>query len=243
MAAPGTDQFSIYLLGLLKFFVDFRIAISHEELGRAFGSCHHVYDRFIPPVSQLDSRPASLVQDCLPDVFVAVGAPVEDASVEKDDAVPVRGLRDFDENLFKLHLELHQVLLEVHRLREAHLLGLSERTSFLHDSSSLGYLKNSETHLLKHKSQLSQGSRLACAGTACETDARDRVGSLLLLGAGTELTFDLLVSLVFFDQVGRVDDLVIRLNLLGQVLSRALSLERNLFFEARSSLFDHYLMV
>lgn len=120
----------------------------------------------------------------------------------------IRRLRDFDKDLLKLHLELHQVLLEVYCLGEAHRLSLRECTTFLHDGSSLWHLQHSEAHLLEYKSQLGQSSGLAGAGAASKTDTGNRVLGLSLLGAGspTEIVPDFFVTLI--KQSGCINNLV-----------------------------------
>lgn len=130
----------------------------------------------------------------------------------------IRRLRDFDKDLLKLHLELHQVLLEVYCLGEAHRLSLRECTTFLHDGSSLWHLQHSEAHLLEYESQLGQGSGLACAGTASQANAGNRVLGLSLLGAGspTEIISDVFTTV--FKQSGCVDNLVQVLNFLREIL-------------------------
>ena len=107
-------------------------------------------DCLVALVSQLNSGPASLVEDRLPDVLIDVCLSVHHAPVDKDDRVRLLHLGYVNEDLLEVHLEFHEKFLELDSLNKVHLGGVNEGASFLENGGSLGHLQHSEPHLVEH---------------------------------------------------------------------------------------------
>lgn len=121
---PRLDQPSINLTGLQH-----GICWLLVELFGAFGRGHHVNDCFVALVTELDGWPACFVKDCLPNIFIDVSLPVHDTAVNQNDRVRVWHLCDINENLFEIHLEFHEELLEFYGLDKVHIGRVDTSTS------------------------------------------------------------------------------------------------------------------
>ena len=130
---------------------------------------HH---SFISLVTQLNSGPARLIENCLPNIFIDKCLGIHDATVHQQNCMRLLHLCYIDEYLLHIHLQLHEKALEAHSLSESHRLGYVD-ASFLEDDCGFGNLEHSEAHLGEDEGELSESSGLASAWATRQADPRD----------------------------------------------------------------------
>ena len=147
MADPCFDQTLVCSSCLLKSDLLRGVIVNHEETLSTFRRSHHMDDSFIALVPQLDRRPPRLIKDSLPYIFIDVGLPIHDSTVDQNNRVRLLHLSNIDENLLQVHLQLHENLLELDGLCESHCVGVNWHASLFENHCGFRHLKHSEAHL------------------------------------------------------------------------------------------------
>ena len=147
MTTPSTNQFSINFSCFFKWLVSY-IFVIHVKLLCPFCSRHHMNNCLVTTISKLDCRPSSFVKDCLPDIFISVCTTIHHTPIKKNDRMFITSLCNIYENVFKVHLELHEILLGQNCLNKTHLLSCYRGTALFKQGCSFWNLKDSKTHLL-----------------------------------------------------------------------------------------------
>ena len=91
------------------------------------GGGHEMDHCLVSSVPQLDGTPARLVKNGLPYVLASVGAAIHDTTIAKDDRWLITRLRDLYKDIFKIHLQLHQIYLKFDSVTKAHFRRLNQR--------------------------------------------------------------------------------------------------------------------
>ena len=112
------------------------------------GSGHEMYNCLVPSVPQLDGTPARLVENGLPHVLTGVRAAVHDAPIAEDDRGLIARLRDLNKDIFKIHLQLHQIDLKFDCVTKAHFRRLDKRPANHEDGGRLRNYEHPVANLL-----------------------------------------------------------------------------------------------
>lgn len=72
VAYPSIDQTLVQGYSFRNILVSCLVVQAGVELLGAIGCCHHMNDRFVSSISQVDCAPASFVKDSLPNVLITI---------------------------------------------------------------------------------------------------------------------------------------------------------------------------
>ena len=115
----------------------------------AIGSGHKMHNCLVSSVPQLDSTPARLIENGLPYVLTRIRATVHDTTIAEDDCGLIARLRDLYKDIFKIHLQFHQIDLKFDCVTEAHFRRLNQCSANHEDGSCLRNYKHPVANLFQ----------------------------------------------------------------------------------------------
>ena len=120
MTNPCVDQTLIEVHSLLQILVSCLIIISLVMIFGTVGGGNEMDHCLVSSVPKLDGTPTRLVKYSLPHVLARVRAAIHDTTITKDDCGLIARLRDLYKDIFKIHLQLHQIYLKFDCVTKAH---------------------------------------------------------------------------------------------------------------------------
>ena len=126
MADPCVDQTLVEVHSLLQVLVPCFIIIGLVVTFGTVCSGHEMDHCLVSSIPQLDGTPARLIKNGLPHVLARVCAAIHDTTITKDDRGLIARLRDLYKDIFKIHLQFHQIYLKFDCVTKAHFRRLNQ---------------------------------------------------------------------------------------------------------------------